>query len=102
MTITELRVERGLSQSQFAKRIGIPVGTLQNWEQGKRTPPSYVLDLVERVLRAEEEGIVTCSDCVEWGNNTSPTMACGKFCSVAKKYTDKDYFCGDAERKVDL
>lgn len=101
MTITELRVERGLSQSQFAKRIGIPVGTLQNWEQGKRTPPTYVLDLIERVLRAEEESIVTCEDCVEWGNNTHQTMPCAKFCNVIRKYTDKDYFCADAERKID-
>jgi putative transcriptional regulator len=34
------RVRRkiGLSQVAFAKRIGVPVDTVRNWEQGKRVP----------------------------------------------------------------
>ncbi|MCK1786864.1 helix-turn-helix domain-containing protein [Pseudomonas sp. TNT11] len=28
----------GLSQARFAKAIDVPVGTLQNWEQGRREP----------------------------------------------------------------
>ena len=34
------RVRRkvGLSQLAFAKRIGVPVDTVRNWEQGKRAP----------------------------------------------------------------
>lgn len=34
------RVRRrvGLSQTEFAKRIGVPVATVRNWEQGKRSP----------------------------------------------------------------
>lgn len=53
MTIQELRKETGLSQSQFAKKFDIPVGTLQHWEQGIRKPPEYVLSLVERVIDYE-------------------------------------------------
>ncbi len=53
MTIQELRKETGLSQSQFAKKFDIPVGTLQHWEQGVRKPPRYVLSLVERVIAYE-------------------------------------------------
>ena len=35
----------GLSQSKFAKLLGISVSTLQNWEQGRRKPegPAKVL-----------------------------------------------------------
>ena len=33
-----LRRYLGLSQKQFAGRIGISVSTLQNWEQGRRNP----------------------------------------------------------------
>lgn len=33
-----LRLARGLSQSQLAKVAGVPLGTLQGWERGRRTP----------------------------------------------------------------
>jgi len=40
-----IREELGLSQSKFAKLLGISVSTLQNWEQGRRKPdgPAKVL-----------------------------------------------------------
>lgn len=36
--IAETRHKIGLSQSQFAKTIGISVNTLKSWEQGQRKP----------------------------------------------------------------
>ncbi len=36
--IREIRKSLGLSQTEFAFLIGISVGTLQNWEQGRRCP----------------------------------------------------------------
>lgn len=36
MTVIGQRI--GLSQSAFAARIGVPEGTLVNWEQGRRQP----------------------------------------------------------------
>lgn len=36
--IVETRHRVGLSQSQFAKTIGISVNTLKSWEQGQRKP----------------------------------------------------------------
>ena len=58
-----LRRYLGLSQNQFAGRMGISVSTLQNWEQGRRNPdgpakallrllakhPRLVLDDMENV-----------------------------------------------------
>jgi putative transcriptional regulator len=43
--VTALREGYGLSQAQFAALLGISVRTLQNWEQGRRTPegPARVL-----------------------------------------------------------
>lgn len=38
-----LRKQNGLSQKKFARRHQVPVRTIQQWEQGKRTPPYYVL-----------------------------------------------------------
>jgi putative transcriptional regulator len=33
-----VRRKLGLSQVAFARRIGVPVDTVRNWEQGKRAP----------------------------------------------------------------
>jgi putative transcriptional regulator len=36
--VKRIRVNYRLSQGQFAALLGISVATLQNWEQGRRTP----------------------------------------------------------------
>lgn len=36
--VAEARLKTGLSQSQFAALLGVSVRTLQEWEQGRRTP----------------------------------------------------------------
>ena len=43
--IKSIRSKTGLSQSDFAKKLHISPKTLQNWEQGRRTPtgPASVL-----------------------------------------------------------
>jgi len=34
----QVRGRTGLTQTAFAARIGVPVETVRNWEQGKRSP----------------------------------------------------------------
>ncbi len=43
--VSAIRTKSGLSQSAFAKSIGVALGTLQGWEQGRRKPegPARVL-----------------------------------------------------------
>ena len=43
--VASIRGRTGLSQPAFAKSIGVPLGTLKNWEQGRRRPegPTRVL-----------------------------------------------------------
>ena len=43
--VAEIRARTGLSQSAFARSIGVAKGTLLNWEQGRRQPtgPAQVL-----------------------------------------------------------
>ncbi len=36
--VRDLRTRLGLTQSEFASRLGLPVDTIRNWEQGKRAP----------------------------------------------------------------
>ena len=45
LDVPRIRNRSGLSQSAFARTIGVPVGTLRNWEQGRRVPdgPARVL-----------------------------------------------------------
>ena len=53
MDIKALRLHTNLSQSKFADVVGIPVRTIQKWEQGERTPPDYVVTLIEYFLKNE-------------------------------------------------
>jgi len=43
--VTAIRARTGLSQSEFARSIGVAKGTLLNWEHGRRRPtgPAQVL-----------------------------------------------------------
>jgi putative transcriptional regulator len=53
-----IRRTTGLSQAAFARRIGVPVATIRNWEQGRRSPqgPARVLlALLDRNPRIVEE-----------------------------------------------
>lgn len=54
MTILELRQKTGLSQSKFAQRFHLNVRTVQQWEQGARKTPDYVIWLIARVIELEE------------------------------------------------
>ena len=36
--VSETRARAGLSQSEFARLLGVSVRTLQEWEQGRRAP----------------------------------------------------------------
>lgn len=61
INVAQIRAQTGLSQSQFAKSIGVAKGTLLNWEHGRRRPtgPAQVLlamiarrpSVVEELLR---------------------------------------------------
>ena len=46
-TIKELRAKTGLTQTEFGKRLGgIPLRTIQNWENEVSAPPKWALELI--------------------------------------------------------
>lgn len=53
MNIREMRMLLGDTQSEFAARYNIPFRTIQNWETGVRTPPEYMISLLEDRIRAD-------------------------------------------------
>jgi putative transcriptional regulator len=52
--VRSLRERHGLSQSKFAILMGISVGTLRNWEQGRRKPEGSARVLLKVVERHPE------------------------------------------------
>ena len=55
-----IRSKLSLSQSQFAKRFGLNVRTVQDWEQGRKIPdlPARVLlRVIEKSPRAVEKAL---------------------------------------------
>ena len=50
--IKEARAKLGLSQSQAAKAWGIPVRTLQTWEQEQSSPRGLALKTLRQILDA--------------------------------------------------
>ena len=61
-----VRARTKLTQAEFASRIGVPIETVRNWEQGKRSPrgPARALlkvidkapDVAFAVLRKSDDG----------------------------------------------
>lgn len=49
--VKAIRKRLGLSQGAFAKRFGLPVATIRNWEQG-RTVPDRPAQVLLRVIAA--------------------------------------------------
>ncbi len=44
--VVSARIKSGLSQSDFAKLLGVSVRTLQDWEQGRRQPSGAAKTLI--------------------------------------------------------
>ncbi len=60
MTIKEMRTLLGLSQTAFGEKYQIPMRTIQDWEAGKRTPPIYVMLLLERAVLEDAKKLNNC------------------------------------------
>ena len=52
-----VRRRTGLTQASFASRIGVPVDTVRNWEQGKRLPAGPAKALLRIIDRAPEAAL---------------------------------------------
>jgi len=51
LAIKELRARTGLSQPKFAALLNVDVGTLRNWEQGRRQPTGPAKALLTAISR---------------------------------------------------
>lgn len=60
--IKYLRLSTGMKREAFANYFHIPLGTVRDWEQGKRKMPEYVYELIaykasKELLREKEENM---------------------------------------------
>ena len=53
MTVKGIRERTGLSQARFEERYHIPKRTIEDWETERRTPPVYVVELLDRVTKED-------------------------------------------------
>lgn len=52
--VRDLRRRARLTQMEFASRLGVPVETIRNWEQGKRVPRGPARALLAVIAHAPE------------------------------------------------
>ncbi len=52
--VRDLRQRAHLTQLEFAARLGVPVETIRNWEQGKRMPRGPARALLAVIAHAPE------------------------------------------------
>ena len=52
--VRDLRRRASLTQLEFAARLGVPVETIRNWEQGKRMPRGPARALLAVIAHAPE------------------------------------------------
>ena len=52
--VRDLRRRAQLTQLEFAARLGVPVETIRNWEQGKRVPRGPARALLAVIAHAPE------------------------------------------------
>lgn len=52
--VRELRLRAKLTQAEFAAKLGVPLETIRNWEQGKRVPRGPARALLTVIARAPD------------------------------------------------
>jgi len=57
LDVKAIREKTGLSQARFAIIMGVSVRTLQNWEQGHRTPQGPAVSLLRIVEKDPEAAL---------------------------------------------
>ena len=49
----KIRKLSGLTQAEFSRKYNIPLRTIQDWESERRTPPEYVISLLEKAVNED-------------------------------------------------
>ena len=55
LTFTATAEQAGMTTSQLARRFNIPIRTAQEWARGDRTPPQYVLLMMDELIDHDKQ-----------------------------------------------
>ena len=93
-TVRTMTIEEKIARSEhFAKLCG--QAEIPEWTEECEQLAAWLRELVERRKAPE---IITCGECEHFRQEPDGEMWCG----VSKGHgIDKDFFCGDAERRTD-
>ena len=58
-TIRELRKKLNLTQTEFAEKVGVTMHTVQNWENGRATPPISMYELIAAAFGVSKNWLLT-------------------------------------------
>lgn len=54
-TIKEVCTEYGIKQAELSRRFDIPLRTVQDWYNARRTPPDYLVSMIIKIIELESE-----------------------------------------------
>ena len=61
--LKKIRENLTMTQADVSALIGVPLSTIRNWEQGKRNPPSWTLNLlIDRMMKERNEANETIDE----------------------------------------
>ena len=86
MKIKSLRKSLMMSQTEFAQHFNIPLRTLQDWEQERRTPPEYVITMIISLIQQDENLPVQYISGVFALNIPCKSSTCGDWHASALKW----------------
>ena len=55
LTFTAIAEKAGMTTSQLARRFNIPLRTAQQWVSGDRTPPQYILQMMDALIDIDKQ-----------------------------------------------
>lgn len=44
----------GISQTELSRRFSIPLRTVQDWYAERRTPPAYVVNMMQELIQRQQ------------------------------------------------
>ena len=97
--LKELRLKAGMTQKEFAKNLGIPIGTVRNWEQGIAAPADYMYEMISRIMEMDHM--------VNWDTirvidrmNKLCCLNTGRFIPFSKARPEQNPFCYPHDKNV--
>jgi putative transcriptional regulator len=70
-----VRARTKLTQAEFAARIGVPIETVRNWEQGKRAPRGPARALLRLIEKAPDVAFAVLGNDTQRSDQGSATPA---------------------------